>query len=88
MLVNDYSKQVCVSLVYLNYYSVSIPKAVQWDDIFSICSVSNAATDLESWLPGASSHGFSAELAWLDICEFLTFIRFFGDIPNNTHPLA
>lgn len=60
-------EQVCVSSMYLNYDSVSIPEAAQWDfwdDIFSICSVSKHGDRhgvMAAWCFS------SAGLAWLDI---------------------
>ena len=56
-----------------------IAEAGQWDIWDDICSVSN----------GGDRHGimaawcFAAELAWLDICELLTFISSFKDIPPD-----
>lgn len=73
-------------------HSVSIPERFQWDfwdHIFSICSVSNRGHRhgvMAAWW--FSSCCFAVESAWLDICELLTFIRPFRDIPNRAHPLA
>lgn len=67
--------------MYRNYDNVSIPEAVQWDfwnDIFSICSVSEHGDRhgvMAAWCFS------SAELA---ICELLTFIGSLRHIPNDT----
>lgn len=81
-------EQACVSFMYLNDDSVSIPEAVQWDvwdDIVSICSVSKHGDR-----HGVMAVWFfsSAELAWLDICELLTFIGSLRHIPNDTQALT